>query len=89
MNKPHVHAELIKAWADGAKIEYWDTTHNQWLPCTKNKPTWCKHTLYRIKPAKITLGQARDAWNRLTWFWGNTPLSESLQTIHDYLFQEE
>jgi hypothetical protein len=22
MNKPHKHAELIKAWADGAEIEY-------------------------------------------------------------------
>jgi len=22
--KPHKHAELIKAWADGAQIEYWD-----------------------------------------------------------------
>ena len=24
MNKPHKHAALIKAWADGAEIEYFD-----------------------------------------------------------------
>lgn len=89
MNKPHIHAELIKAWADGAEIEYWDTTHNQWLPCPLGGPAWHKHTLYRIKPTKITLEQAREAWIGLLGFWGDTLLSESLQTIRDYLFQEE
>ncbi len=24
MTKPHKHAELIKAWADGAEIEWFD-----------------------------------------------------------------
>ena len=24
MNKPHVHAKEIKAWADGVKIEFWN-----------------------------------------------------------------
>ena len=30
--KPHKHAELIKAWADGAEIEYFNTTCNTWEP---------------------------------------------------------
>ena len=25
-NKPHVHADLIKAWADGATIQFWSDT---------------------------------------------------------------
>lgn len=87
MNKPRVHAALIKAWADGAEIEYWCPTIEGWEQT--EVPMWNIFSKYRIKPAKITLEQAREASNRLTWFWGNTPLSESLQTIHDYLFQEE
>jgi hypothetical protein len=44
--KPHKHAELIKAWADGAKIEknnglgYWVET---------NHPDWMDWEIYRIK----------------------------------------
>ena len=45
--KPHKHAELIKAWADGAEIEaylgsgLWDSVHS---------PLWDIGTTYRIKP---------------------------------------
>ena len=47
MKTPHKHAELIKAWANGAEIEYmggegvWHTTH---------APTWVIDGIYRIKP---------------------------------------
>ena len=48
MKIPHVHAALIKAWADGAEIEVqvlpdvpWELTH-----C----PSWVPQFLYRIKP---------------------------------------
>lgn len=49
MNKPRQHAALIKAWADGAEIEYlnradiWEST---------NDPIWNPETKYRIKPEK-------------------------------------
>lgn len=46
MNKPHVHAGLIKAWADGAEIEYHHLLG--WIPATT--PTWCIDKTYRIKP---------------------------------------
>jgi len=45
--KPHKHAELIKAWADGAEIEQktphgvWENFDNKWTE------TWYE---YRIKP---------------------------------------
>lgn len=52
MNKPHKHAELIKAWADGAEIQvrvmaiepYWRN-----VP----KPNWDDSCIYRIKPKTI------------------------------------
>lgn len=45
--KPHKHAELIKAWADGATIEgkwsgrFWEVEVN---------PAWHEQVEYRIKP---------------------------------------
>lgn len=45
--KPHKHAELIKAWADGAEIECLEDC-NSWIPVTK--PIWREDWVYRIKP---------------------------------------
>ena len=47
MNKKHKHAELIKAWADGAEIEYkvGTTWHS-----IDGFPAWYEHSEYRIKP---------------------------------------
>lgn len=38
--KPHPHAELIKAWADGALIEYFDEGTNVWKQTLFNQPTF-------------------------------------------------
>ncbi len=46
MNTPHVHAELIKKWADGAEIEYlnryglWEYTP---------RPIWQTDKQYRVR----------------------------------------
>lgn len=48
--KPHPHADLIKAWADGAEIQYFDEKRNVWDDCLLNAPTWGKDIKYRIKP---------------------------------------
>ena len=45
--KPHKHAELIKAWADGAEIQYFDHEEG-WT--TQLHPAWYVDTEYRIKP---------------------------------------
>lgn len=50
MAQPHKHAELIKAWADGAEIEYWDNLACIWVSCPNNAPTWGRNNKYRIKP---------------------------------------
>jgi hypothetical protein len=46
--KPHKHAELIKAWADGAEIEFWNEYGGQWI--AKTHPSWHCDYIYRIKP---------------------------------------
>ncbi len=48
MGKPHKHAELIKAWADGAEIEYFNGY--QWEKWSVNaSPSWYENNEYRIK----------------------------------------
>lgn len=48
-NIPHKHAELIKAWADGAEIQVLDQNEN-WVDVAFNNPTWFFDDQYRIKP---------------------------------------
>ena len=44
--KPHKHAELIKAWADGAEIQCLKSTGWETIP----QPYWSEICDYRIKP---------------------------------------
>lgn len=53
-NPPHKHAELIKAWADGAEIEV-EAHAGQcfWISCAVyNNPQWNEKVNYRIKPQR-------------------------------------
>ena len=47
--KPHKHAELIKAWADGVKIQFKRPEEFEWEDCG-NSPRWFENFHYRIKP---------------------------------------
>ena len=47
--KPHKWAKEIKAWADGAEIEYFDDGLGEWKDCT-NHAIWDEDDTYRIKP---------------------------------------
>jgi hypothetical protein len=49
-NPPHKHAELIKAWADGAVIEQFCDGITCWMQCWN--PLWKENSTYRIKPSK-------------------------------------
>lgn len=44
----HKHADLIKAWADGAEIE-WLGINGNWCSIS-GTPAWSIETTYRIKP---------------------------------------
>lgn len=58
--KPHKHAALIKAWADGTEIEYLNESTGLWeLP---NNPSWSLSIKYRIKSA-----DKRIPFNPETW----------------------
>lgn len=48
--QPHIHAELIKAWADGAEIEFrvFDDDRLGWEPVSF--PSWDTEYFYRVKP---------------------------------------
>lgn len=48
MKTPHKHAEVIKAWADGATIQKYSLVTGNWedLP----NPSWLECSQYRIKP---------------------------------------
>lgn len=48
--KPHKHAELIKAWADGAEIQLLDD-NGIWLDFREgDTPAWNPAYKYRVKP---------------------------------------
>ena len=47
--KPHKHAELIKAWADGAEIQYKNSI-GLWTEFHRNRTLWNENDEYRIKP---------------------------------------
>ncbi len=46
----HVHSKLIKAWADGAKIQFYCEGFGTWEDILE--PSWCRDTKYRIKPCR-------------------------------------
>lgn len=53
--KPHVHAEVIKAWADGAEIEYYSQELNCWqdIGLIDRCTAWHKGVQYRVKPKTV------------------------------------
>ncbi len=55
MNQHKWHKE-IKAWADGAEIEFQLRPHNLWNSCKDYEPFWAVDTSYRIKPSKPRVG---------------------------------
>lgn len=50
MNKPHKHAEPIKAWADGVEVEVYSDLFGKWV--SQPNPSWCLTLEYRIKPKR-------------------------------------
>ena len=69
MNKPHIHVDLIKAWADGAQIQeklYSTVTEGyDWID--QVLPRWIPEYEYRIKPREFEDG----AWYPVTFHSDN------------------
>ena len=62
----HKHAELIKAWADGAEIEFLSSQDNKWY-LTK-LPSWEVSKTYRIKQ--------EEKKPVVRWLWAKLVLGE-------------
>lgn len=52
MGTKHKHAEVIKAWADGEEIEYFNGCFG-WRDAIK--PTWGEDIQYRVRPKNIVV----------------------------------
>jgi hypothetical protein len=48
MTQRHKHADLIIAWANGAKIQFQNSCSGGWRDSVN--PNWVLHNAYRIKP---------------------------------------
>lgn len=51
--KPHVHAELIKAWAENTTLKFqcrFPEPSRDWVDCQISSPNWTESLEYRIKP---------------------------------------
>lgn len=76
--KPHKHAELIKAWADGAIVQVLNKS-DIWVDTYLNQPCWYSYYEYRIKPepkpdvvlyTKLT-GSLVNGWSNCRENWHN------------------
>jgi len=45
---PHIHRDLIKAWADGETIQTYSQVNQMWMD--RSEPAWQEGVEYRIKP---------------------------------------
>lgn len=54
MQQPHVHAELIKLWAEGAIIQR-KRSCGRWE--TVARPTWKPQDTFRVKPIVLVPGK--------------------------------
>jgi len=82
--KPHKHAELIKAWADGAEIEIW-SCNGWWL---ETEPTWNPKDKYRIKPDEPRLRDMyiyKNVSMRHCWIDKKSPMEAEMGTAWEYV----
>ncbi len=72
--KPHKHSEVIKAWADGAEIQYLESNES-WRDV--KDPSWGSNNKYRVKPAPVI------AWYRVAELDGKNGVVPNLTAFND------
>jgi len=55
---PHVHANVITAWAEGKAIQFYSKKKGKWLRA--NNPTWKAKTKYRVRTADFVVDLESD-----------------------------
>jgi len=69
------HENLIKQWAQGSKIEFYDEGLNRWMPI--KSPNWHKYVSYRVQVFNPNQGErilvSNDGcnWEERTFFYRN------------------
>lgn len=92
MHIPHKHAEIIKAWADGAHIQWRFTDAEQWKDLSTDSPRFDELLKYRIKHAapvietKMTAAQCRKVLGLALPAFSSVMASGSLPAGIDYAF---
>lgn len=76
--KQHRHAAVIKAWADGATIQYKSMIDGRWTDTTDNRPAWYEGSEYRVKPEPIKT----EAFVR--WWWDKNMKRPRAEHAHDH-----
>lgn len=77
--KPQKHCEVIKAWADGAQIQFKLPKYSHWNDIAGN-PEWLDNLDYRVKPPK------REMWVRPFEYTGVVSVSTSPRNDFDTAF---
>lgn len=81
MKKPHKHAEVIKAWADGEEIQVKAEGRSIWEDCDENRPAWLEYNEYRVKPREFP--KSSLPYQTLCEIWNaqlNVPCNEGTAT---------
>lgn len=74
MNKtPHIHAELIHQWADGAEIEERFHERGSWRD--EANPRWSRNAEYRVKPVAVPVPVPNKVTFRTIYQDGDTGMS--------------
>ena len=84
MKNKRPHSKLIKAWANGAVIQFKDPMSGKWVDSWNNYPSFDENQEYRVKPDSV---EADDT--QLMFAWANlhdleidlTPEQHSLDNL--------
>jgi hypothetical protein len=83
--KPHKHAVLIKAWADGAEIEFCGVD-NKWRPIEARD--WDSNFRFRIKPDEPRLRDMyiyKNVSMGHCWIDKKSPMEAEMGTAWEYV----
>lgn len=87
--KPHKHAEVIKAWADGAIIQFRPQgTKWAWENCCNNNPNWLNNYEYRVKPQtqKYRVGLFRiNESHKTTCLFQQEASAQEAEKYHNFI----
>jgi hypothetical protein len=81
--KAHKHCELIKAWADGAEIQYRPINSTDWVDVAA--PKWSAGNNYRVKPEPKpdVVKQFFFEPDHDKWYTGNSSKGNNIKAIFD------